>query len=93
MRKVSIVADLHQRECYICHYGGDLELHHMIHGSNRALADEDRLTCWLCNRCHRALHDRGYHDRLLQQEAQFAWMRHNHKGVDEWIARYGKSYI
>lgn len=90
---VSIVTDLRRRECHICGYSGDLQLHHMIHGQNRRLADLDGLTCWLCVRCHTELHDHGINDRGLQQEAQRAWMVRHGKDEGAWIERYGKSYL
>lgn len=90
----SIVTDLKIRECYICQSGGDLALHHMMHGTaSRRKADEDGLVCWLCPRCHTALHDKGFHDKDLMQQAQLAWMEHHKTGSDEFIKRYGKSYL
>lgn len=90
---VSIVTDLNERECFICGRGGDLALHHMLHGSNRQKADEDHLVCWLCPECHTALHDKGHKDKDLMQVAQMAWQKTNKKGIGEFISRYGKNYL
>jgi len=66
----------------------------MLHGTaNRRLADEDGLTVYLCRAHHAALHDKGLYDLILQQEAQKAWMDHYGKSVDDFISRYGKSYL
>lgn len=70
------------------------EEHHCIHGfANRRLADEDGLTVRLCHTCHRLLHDKGYHDKDLQQMAQTSWMEYYNKSEKEFIDRYGKSYL
>lgn len=91
---VSIMCDLREKKCYLCGYGGELELHHAIHGTaNRRLADEDGLVVYLCPVCHRALHDQGWRDRDLEQAAQFAWMMRHGFAVNDFIKRYGKSYL
>lgn len=67
--------------------------HHMLHGPNRSLADADHLVCGLCENCHRLLHDAGYHDLDLQQDAERAWLKTYNKTIDDFISRYGKNYI
>lgn len=70
------------------------ENHHCIHGfANRKLADADGLTVRLCHNCHRLLHDKGYHDKDLQRMAQECWMQENNKTKEDFIKRYGKSYL
>ena len=89
----SIVTDLSDKRCYLCGYGGELALHHMIPGiPYRKKADKDQLTCWLCVPCHTALHDKGWHRDELAQIAQKAWMEQGHT-VEEWRERYTKSYL
>lgn len=69
-------------------------VHHCIHGvANRRIADREGLTVHLCERCHTALHDKGYHDLDLQQIAEQAWMEYNKKAIEEWIALFGKNYL
>lgn len=93
----SIMQD--ERECYICanlgfHTYKYLELHHCIHGNaNRRIADKDGLTVWLCKYHHARLHDNGEWDKELQKLAQQKWMEVYERGVDEWISRYGKSFL
>lgn len=68
--------------------------HHMCHGTaNRKLADQHHLVCGLCESCHRLLHDKGYHDIDLIQDAENAWLKHNEKTIDDWIAIFGKNYL
>lgn len=70
------------------------DTHHCLHGTGmRPLADADGLCVMLCRTCHRALHDKRYHDRDLQVLAQMAWQEHNNKSTADFIARYGKSYL
>lgn len=93
----SIMQD--EEECYICrklgfHTYKNLEEHHFIHGfANRRLAEADGLKAYLCKYHHTALHDKGEHDKELQKEAQIRWMEYYERSIDEWIKRYGKSFL
>lgn len=95
---VSIVTD-DTKHCYIHKkYLGvevnGVHIHHMFHGvANRVLADEDQCVCALCENCHRLLHDKGYHDLDLQQDAERAWLKTYNKTIEEFIERYGKNYL
>lgn len=90
----SIIQDLNRRVCYLCEQEGVVEAHHCIHGTaNRKLADEDGLIVNLCIRCHRRLHDRGEGDEKLKTTAQLVWMSYYMRGVEDFRARYGRSYL
>lgn len=79
--------------CYICGQY-PTEVHHCIHGiARRKLADKDGLTVNLCHTCHMRLHDLGVYDKELQKAAQVRWMEYYERSIDEFRARYGKSYI
>ena len=89
----SIVHTTNKELCFFCGQWAT-DLHHCIHGTaNRKLADQDGLTVRLCRRCHMNLHDKGTCDRELQKIAQQKWMEHNGKTADDFIKRYGKSYL
>lgn len=93
MQKESIIQTTNKETCYLCGQYAT-ERHHCLHGTaNRKLADEDGLTVMLCQRCHMNLHDKGTCDKELQKIAQRAWMKHNGATVDDFIKRYGKSYL
>ena len=82
-----------KKECFICGSWQNLEEHHLLHGSGRRkLADEDGLTLFLCHYCHKELHDHGKHDLDLQIYAQ-RYYEANISTRDEFMKRYGKSYI
>lgn len=89
----SIMHNANPENCFICgRYATDC--HHAIHGiANKKIADKDGLTVMLCRNCHANLHDKGNFDRELQRIAQLRWMEYYGKGVDEFRARYGKSYL
>lgn len=91
MRQKSIIHGDSEDICYICGKHGRTELHHMLHGSYRSLADKYGLTCHLCPECHRALHDAGVHDRDLQQMAQREYERKY--GAASFRAVFGRSWL
>lgn len=61
-----------EKECYFCGRQYGLESHHCLHGTaNRKQAEKYGLKVWLCNECHRELHDRNFSlDLILMQTAQ-----------------------
>lgn len=94
MKKNSIMMNLNIQKCFLCGAEGHMEVHHCLHGTaNRRLADADGLKVNLCMRCHRALHDRGEHDRELEAAAERIWMNYNLEHEEGFIARYGRSYL
>ena len=95
---ISIVTD-DVKHCYIHKKYLGIEvtadhIHHMCHGTaKRNLADAEHLVCGLCEYCHRMLHDKGYHDLDLQQDAERAWIKYNNKSIEDWIKIFGKNYL
>lgn len=86
-----------EKECFICKTCLDLQLHHVIFGSaNRKLADEDGLTVYLCLSHHTGalgVHHIRELDLELKRIAERAWMDHYGKTKEEFIRRFGKSYL
>ena len=97
MKSKSIITD--SDECFIHKRFYDLETqgterHHCLHGfGRRKLADADGLTVYLCEKCHRLLHDKGFHDEDLEQLAEKTWLEHYNKSIEDFIQRYGKNYL
>ena len=88
--KRSIIPGDQDDTCYICGKHGMMDVHHMLHGPYRKLADHYRLTVHLCHRCHMVLHDTGRYDRELEKLAQESfekWISH-----EEWMRVFGKDY-
>lgn len=89
-------------QCAVCkatNKTARLEKHHIFYGTaNRKLSDQDGLTVYLCPKHHRWIPD-GVHggntklDNELKITAQMVWMKENHKTIEDFIKRYGKSYI
>ena len=68
------------------------------------MAERERLWVWLCDDCHRALHDHGVDDYKLMREAQEIWERDyiehypykNHGDLaarEAFIRIFGKNFI
>lgn len=83
--------------CYLCKkvhlMNPGTDVHHCLFGNKRKLADQDGLTVHLCHDHHMRLHQQGQHKDELIRLAQITWMEHFDKTKEEFIARYGKSYI
>ena len=95
MKKSIIPGD--DEYCYLCKQvhlmNRGTDVHHCLFGNKRRLADQDGLTVHLCHDHHMRLHQQGQHKDELIRLAQITWMEHFDKTKEEFIARYGKSYI
>ena len=81
-------------ECRLCHRTGEMDVHHMLHGTGRRkLADEDGITCMLCRSCHTRLHDQGIGDLMLRQEGERIWLHRTGGSIAQFRRRYGKNYL
>ena len=88
----SIVQDLSQERCYLCGRMGQLDLHHIMHGTaNRRWATRLGLTCWLCRPCHTKAHCEILVNKRLQRDAQKAFEQTHSR--DEWMKIFGKNYL
>lgn len=68
--------------------------HHTIHGvGRRNIAEREGCYVFLCMSCHNALHDKGFHDKDLQQLTEKKWLEINNKSVSDWIYMFGKNYL
>ena len=86
------------KQCYVCGSVKYLHFHHIIFGKNRKKADEDGLTVYLCYNHHEGtmgVHGKKGHDLdlKLKQIAEQKWIEHYNKTIDDFIERYGKSYL
>lgn len=90
----SIMQNLDNHVCFLCHSEGAVEAHHCIHGTaNRRLAEQDGLIVNLCPTCHRKVHDHGLFDDDLMCSAEMSWINYNNSDITHFIARYGKNYL
>ena len=94
--KKSIICN--DQRCYICGTTANLHKHHVMYGSaNRKKSEEDGLWVYLCGYHHNLSND-GVHfnkqlDKTLKNHAERKWMEYYGKSEQDFIKRYGKSYI
>lgn len=92
----SILQD--KKECYITKSTNNLHKHHIFGGiANRKLSEEDGMWIWLRADWHN-MSDYGVHfnkelDLKLKRIAQKRWQEYYHKTKEDFIKKYGKSYI
>ena len=84
--------------CYICGTEDALHKHHIFYGTaNRKIADQDGCWCWLCA-FHHNMSNVGVHfnkrlDLVLKRTCQKAYQEAFNASNEDFIARYGKSYL
>lgn len=85
------------KACYICGTTFNLHLHHVFYGTaNRKLSDADGCVIYLCQAHHTGAH--GVHfnkkiDLTIKARTQITWQKHYNKTTEDFIARYGRSYL
>lgn len=87
-----------EKECFMCHQTENLERHHIFFGTaNRKLSEHDGCWCYLCPEHHNAskhsVHYNRKYDLYLKEECERRWMEKYQKTEEDFIERYGKSYL
>lgn len=79
--------------CFRCGaYMTSSEKHHILNGPYRSKCEEDRLFCYVHSYCHRLIHSNPESARKYKMKAQMKY--EEEIGTrDEFIERYGKSYL
>ena len=92
----SIIAN--KKICYVCGTTSNLHLHHILFGRNRKKADEDGLTIYLCYEHHEGTN--GVHGKLgheldlkLKVIAEKRWCKFYNKTPEQFLKRYGRTYL
>jgi hypothetical protein len=94
-----MVKSLLQRNkaCYVCGTTLNLHLHHIFYGTaNRKLSDEDGCVIYLCLNHHtgaQGVHHNRKIDLILKARCQIEWQKQNNKTKEDFIKRYGRSYL
>lgn len=86
----------HEKACYICGTTLNLHLHHIYGGANRSISDKDGCVVYLCVNHHtgaQGVHLNHKIDLALKVRCQKEWQKQNKKSKDDFIKRYGKSYL
>ena len=87
-----------KNECYKCHTTIGLHRHEIFYGTaNRKKSIADGMTVKLCGD-HHNLSNEGVHfdkefDLQLKRLGQIIWEEYYHKTKEDFIERYGKSYV
>lgn len=74
------------------------ERHEIFFGKNRKKSIADGLVVFITSEQHRGtfgVHGKKGHeyDIYLKKRGQLAWMKYYNKNVDDFIKRYGRSYL
>lgn len=79
------------RECYLCGKRDNLEVHHLLCGSQRAKAEEYGLTIDLCHKCHM---------KVQQSPALMKWSRvlgqkmfEQKYSREDFVKEFGRNYL
>ena len=94
-----MVKSLLQRNkaCYVCGTTLNLHLHHVFYGTaNRKLSDADGCVVYLCLSHHTGslgVHHVRKLDLTLKARCQIEWQKQNNKTTEDFIKRYGRSYL
>lgn len=80
-------------ECYICGKFAPLDTHHIFEGTRRKASDKYGLTIEVCRSCHTQIHLHPKEYEWLKVEAQVKAMADYGWSKDDFIERFGKSYV
>lgn len=84
--------------CKKCGAIEDLHAHEVFYGTaNRAKSIHDKMVIYLCGKHHNLTHE-GIHfdkawDMAEKRNAQKVWMEFYNKTEEDFIKRYGRSYL
>ena len=85
------------KSCYVCGTTLNLHLHHIFYGTaNRKLSDADGCVVYLCQLHHTGaagVHFNKKIDLTLKAKCQLQWQEHYKKTTEDFIRRYGRSYL
>ena len=83
------------KKCFICNSTYNIEKHHCVFGrAERKKAESDGLWLYLCANHHYAVHNSDAKlKKNLQELAQRFYMKVNNASEEDFIKRYGRSYL
>lgn len=77
--------------CYVCLKHGATDIHHVMNGAYKKKSEEDGFLVKVHRVCHRFIHDHPMTAQTYKKRAQQIYEETHTR--EEWIARYGKSYL
>lgn len=95
MNRFSIIQN--KKECYVCKTTLDIHIHEVYFGKNRKKSIEDGCCVYLCS-SHHNMSNAGVHfnhklDMELKRKMQQKWCEYYNKTNDEFLDRFGRSYL
>ena len=95
MKRYSIIQK--EKKCYICNAIQNIHIHEVFYGKNRNNSIKDGCCLYLCgyhhNQSNEGVHFNHDLDTKLKQIAEWTWIEHYGKTEDDFISRYGRSYL
>lgn len=84
-----------ERECWVCHTTRNLHLHHIYHGPNRKVSDQNGFTVFLCFRHHNGSAFGVHFDAGLDQSLKRACQRkfEESHSREEFMKLIGRNYL
>lgn len=77
--------------CELCGSVSNLEVHHLMRGSSREMADKYGYKLCVCHACHTAIHHDGDLEMQLRRKAEQAHV--DQYGEQDLIQKFGKSHL
>lgn len=95
MNRYSIIQD--KKQCYVCNTTNNIHIHEVFFGRNRQKSIEDGCCIYLCGK-HHNLSNQGIHfnhklDIEVKKQMELYWLKHYNKTTEDFIKRYGRSYL
>ena len=95
MNRYSLIQN--EKKCMVCKTTQNIHIHEVFFGKNRKKSIEDGMCVYLCG-LHHNLSNQGVHfnhllDEKLKQIAEQRWLEYYDKDVNDFIDRYGRSYL
>lgn len=86
-----------EKKCIVCNTPIGLHIHEVYFGRNRQKSIEDGCCVYLCG-THHNMSDKGVHfdhelDLTLKINMEIRWLMFYNKTIDDFIKRYGRSYL
>lgn len=95
MKRFSILQN--KKECYFCKKPYEC-IHEVFYGTaNKKISIEDGCCIYLCNNHHNmsdnSIHFNRQMDLQVKIEMELKWMKYYNRTEENFIKRYGKSYL
>lgn len=86
-----------EETCFICGTNKDLQVHHVFEGiGRRNISEREGLVVYLCASHHTGscgVHGNNEYNLWLKKRAEWTWLCHTHKSVEEFIELFNKNYL